>query len=323
MPRKPDVDPSALAALVRRAFGASRPVSCQRTPDGVSTQVYRLVRGSETFYLRVAEEADDNLETDAELHRRLHALGVRVPLVVFVEPFDAAIGRSVLITTEVAGGPLAESACSDEVARAVVDEAGEDLAVVNRVIVDGFGWVRRRGTRWPLQAEHPSYPPFLTSSLPAPWPGPLGSLFTGSVLDAIEGMLKLERARPPARGQLAHGDFDTTAIFCSGGRYSGVIDFGEIRGAEPMFDLGHFQLHDQEHLPSRLLPALLGGHRRVAALPSDHERSICRSAVLLGLRQLCRWLGPPRGYPLDHPAVAHRAARIRQLTRSYLRDGLS
>ncbi|HEY7200645.1 MAG TPA: aminoglycoside phosphotransferase family protein [Candidatus Dormibacteraeota bacterium] len=299
---------------MRRAFGASAPVSCQRTPDGVSTQVYRLVRRSETFYLRVAEEADDNLETDAELHRRLHALGVRVPRVVFVEPFDAALGRSVLITTEVAGASLAETACPAAVARAVVEEAGEDLAVVNGVAVDGFGWVRRRGSGWPVQAEHAGYPAFLTSDLPADWPGPLDSLFSSPVLDAIEAMLDHERARPPAMGRLAHGDLDTTAIFCSGGRYSGLIDFGEIRGAEPMFDLGHFELHDRERAPGGLLPALLRGYRRVTALPPDHRRSIRRSAVLLGLRQLCRWLGPPRGHRLDHPAVARRAARIRQLT---------
>lgn len=107
MTRKPDVDSVALAALVRRAFGTSLPVHVERTPNGVSTQVCRLVRGPEMFYLRIAEEADENLETEAELHRQLLALGVRVPTVMFVEPFDAAIGRSVAITSEVTGVSLA------------------------------------------------------------------------------------------------------------------------------------------------------------------------------------------------------------------------
>ena len=310
MARKPDVDSVALAALVRRAFGTSLPVHCERTPDGVSSQVYRLVRGSETFYLRVAEEADENLETDAELHRRLLALGVRIPRVVFVEPFDAAIGRSVAITTEVPGVSLAAAAgYPPEVALTVATEAGEDLAVINRVTVDGFGWVRRSGPGWPLRAEHASYLSFLTSYLPADWPGPLGSLLPGDVLAAVEAMLDSERARPPAEARLAHGDFDTTAIFCAKGRYTGMIDFGEIRGTEPAFDLGHFHLHDQEQVPDRLLPALLDGYGRVAELPD--ERSIRRSAVLLGLRQLCHWL--TRAYGLDHSVVVQRAARIRDV----------
>lgn len=309
MARKPDVDSVALAALVRRAFGTSLPVHCERTADGVSTQVYRLVRGRETFYLRVAEEADENLETDAELHQQLLALGVRVPRVVFVEPFDATIGRSVAITSEVPGVSLAAAEYGPEVALAVVAEAGEDLAVINRVTVEGFGWVRRRGWGWPLRAEHASYLTYLTAFLPADWPGPLGTLLSGRVLASIEAMVDHERMRPPAEARLAHGDFDTTAIFCADGRYTGVIDFGEIRGAEPAFDLGHFHLHDQERMASRLLPALLDGYGRVE--PPPDGRSIRRSAVVLGLRQLCRWLS--RGYGLDHSAVVQRAARIREV----------
>lgn len=300
--RKPDLAAGALDALLRKAFDA--PVTYRRTPQGVSTQVYQLHSGSETFYLRVAEEADENLETDAELHQRLRDLGVKVAAVVYVEAFNADIGRSIMITTEVRGTALADTA-----ARSVLAEAGADLAVLNQVPVDGFGFVRRRGRRWPLQAEHATYPPYLTSYLPRPWPGPLAALFATPVLDAIEGMLEHERDRPPARAVLAHGDFDTTHIFHTGDGYTGLIDFGEIRGTEPLFDLGHFHLYDRD----ARLPALLDGYQRVQPLPADHGRAIQRSAVLLALRQLCRWLGPPNGRPLDHPAVTNRARRIHEL----------
>ena len=203
------MDSDALAVLVRRAFGTSLPVHCERTPDGVSSQVYRLVRGSETFYLRVAEEADENLETDAELHRRLLALGVRVPRMVFVEPYDAAIGRSVAITSEVPGVPLAAAGCPPEVALAVAAEAGEDLAVINHVTVDGFGWVRRSGQGWPLRAEHTSYLPFLTSYLPVGWPGPLGSLLPGDILTEVEA-----RSAAPSRRSIWATSIFTTRSRC-------------------------------------------------------------------------------------------------------------
>jgi Ser/Thr protein kinase RdoA (MazF antagonist) len=122
-----------------------------------------------------------------------------------------------------------------------------------------------------------------------------------------------ERINRRTTAVLAHGDFDLTPIFCAAGRYTGLIDFGEIRGAEPLFDLGHFHLHDQESSPAVLLPALLRGYQRVQALPAGHQEDIRRSAIRLGLRQLCRWLGPPRHYPLDNPAVTHRARRIDEL----------
>jgi Ser/Thr protein kinase RdoA (MazF antagonist) len=308
--RKPDVDAAATAALLRRVFGCTP--SFARAPDGVSTRVYRVFHGTDTFYLRVAEERGEDLRTEAELHDRLRGLGVRVADVVHVEPLDAGIGRSVLITTEVPGTSLAD--VSDPgVAATVAEDAGCDLALLNAVPVDGYGFVRRHGPGWPLRAEHSRHSTFVTSHLPRRWPGPLASLFDGRDLEAVEGLLERERARPPARAALAHGDFDVTPIFCADGRYTGLIDFGEIRGTEPLFDLGHFLLHDRETLPVALLPAVLRGYQQVRPLPADHAETIRRSAVLLGLRQLSRWLGPPRGLGLGHPAVVDRARRISEL----------
>ena len=119
-----------------------------------------------------------------------------------------------------------------------------------------------------------------------------------------------------AQPALAHGDFDVTPIFCAGGRYTGLIDFGEIRGTEPLFDLGHFLLHDRESVPVDLLPAVLRGYRGVRPLPTDHMDSIRRSAVLSGLRQLNRWLGPPRHLAATHSAVAHRRRRLEELIKA-------
>jgi Ser/Thr protein kinase RdoA (MazF antagonist) len=310
--RKPDVAAVAIDTLLHRVFGGSVPMTYQRTPEGVSAQVYQILRGSQTFYLRVAEETGENLETDAELLQRLRDAGVKVAQVIYVEPFYTNIGRSVMITTEVPGLCLA-GIPEPELATSIVEEAGSDLAALNQMPVDGFGWVRRRGRQWPLQAEHATYPPFGTSYLPQRWPGPLTSLFPIQVLDTIEALIDHQRRQAPAHAVLAHGDFDVSAIFCAEGRYTGLIDFGEIRGTEPLFDVAHFHLHDQEVIPIALLHALLVGYQRVQPLPADHEQSIRRSAILLGLRQLCRWLGPPRHYPLDHSAVTYRAQRINQL----------
>jgi aminoglycoside phosphotransferase (APT) family kinase protein len=310
--RKADIDKAATDTLLHRVFGSFAPVTYQRTPEGVSTQVYRIRRGSEVYYLRIAEEADENLEAEAELHRRLRSLGVKVADIVHVEPFNADIGRSTMITTEIPGVSAAEVS-EPAIAAAIVEQAGADLAMINRIPVDGFGFVRRRDRRWPLQAEFPQYESFLASFLPRPWPGPLAFLFDHADLTVIEDLIEHERTRLLTSAVLSHGDFDLTPIFCAGDRYTGLIDFGEIRGTEALFDLGHFHLHDQETNPAILLPALLRGYQRVQTLPTGHQEDIRRSAILLGLRQLCRWLGPPRHYSLDNPTVTHRARRITDL----------
>jgi hypothetical protein len=53
--------------------------------------------------------------------------------------------------------------------------------------------------------------------------------------------------------------------------------------------------------------------RRIQPLPQGYAESIRGSAVLLGLRQLCRWLAPERGLGLDHPVIVARAKRITQI----------
>jgi len=308
--RRPDVDQQALHATLRPVLGVELTVA--RTPAGVAAQVYRVHAAGRVVYVRIAEGADEDLSVDAALLEHLRTLGLRVPQVIHVEPFDQALGRSVLITGEIAGEPLA--GCRDQrAARWVARAAGRELAVLNSVDVQGFGWVQRQPPTWPLRATSRTYAEFVTSYLPNPWPGPFGTRFTVAELERLWALVDRERHRDLADATLAHGDFDSTAIFQVDGDYSGLIDFGEIRGTEPLFDLGHFHLWEHQRTPPPVWDELLAGYGEVAALPAGYQELVARSATLLGLRQLARWLGPPRNLGFGHPAVTGRVARLRQL----------
>jgi Ser/Thr protein kinase RdoA (MazF antagonist) len=310
MERRPDVDQQALHAILRPVLGPELTVA--RTPTGLAAQVYRVQASGRVVYARIAEGQDEDLSVDAALLEHLRGLGLRVPPVVHVEPFDQALGRSVLIAGEVAGEPLA--ACRDQrAARRIAHAAGRELAVLNSVAVQGFGWVRRLPPAWPLRAGLGTYAEFVTSYLPDPWPGPLGGLFTVAELERLWALVDRERRRHLAGATLAHGDFDTTAIFQVDGDYSGLIDLGEVRGTEPLFDLGHFHLWEHQRSPLPLWEELVDGYGEVAALPAGYQALVGRSATLLGLRQLARWLGPPRHLGPGHPAVTGRMTRLRQL----------
>ncbi len=319
MQRLPDVDAQAIEAVLRRAFGDATSPSFSRTLEGVSAQVYRVQRGDEVFYLRIAEEAGQDLRVDAELWAELRRRGVSVPEAVFVDALDAGLGRSVLLMTEIPGAPLASHLRADHAAE-VARAAGRDLARLNQVPVEGFGWVERDRPHVagaPLRARRPDYADFVVAYLPAPWPGWLDRRFAADEIAAIEASLAVERATARPLGRLAHGDFDAEQIFCRDGRYTGMIDLGEIRGAEPLFDLGHFFLWhgDDPDGAGRLLAPLCAGYHEVAPLPADHEVALRRSALLLGLRQLCLWIDGRRQLPLDHPAVVRRLRRLREIVR--------
>jgi Ser/Thr protein kinase RdoA (MazF antagonist) len=296
--------------MLRPVLGPELTVA--RTPAGLAAQVYRVQASGRVVYARIAEDQDEDLSVDAALLEHLRALGARVPQVVHAEPFDQALGRSVLITGEVAGEPLAS--CRDQHAqRRIAHAAGRDLAVLNSVAVQGFGWVQRQPPPWPLRAGLKTYAEFVTSDLPDPWPGPLARLFTVAELERLWALVDRESHRRLTGATLAHGDFDTTAIFQVDGDYSGLIDFGEVRGTEPLFDLGHFHLWEHQRSPLPLWEELLAGYGEVAPLPAGHQELVGRSATLLGLRQLARWLGPPRNLGPGHPAVTGRVTCLRQL----------
>jgi aminoglycoside phosphotransferase (APT) family kinase protein len=286
--RKADLDPRALRAFVDLLFGSAA-CTIERTAEGTSTQVYRLRRGAEVFYLRAAEEHAASLAPEALVHDMLHTRGVRVPAVVHFEPFDQGLQRSLLVTTVIRGDSLLARPV-DATTAAILRAAGRDLAAINGVSVEGFGWVRRDpGTATTLRAEHPTNRAFLLEQLDHDLDLLSEHAFSEREIDTIRGVIAGEDRRLDAdQAYLAHGDLDLTHIYQSDGHYSGIIDFGEIRGAAPLYDLGHFRLHDGEHIPQSLLSHLLDGYGEVTPLPPDHDRALRFISLLIGIRALAR-----------------------------------
>ena len=297
--RKPDVDNAALRRLLARIFTHSADLQWERTPDGVSTQVYRIFHGRETFYLRVAEDEAASLAPEAALHTELLARGVSVPEVTHFERFDEGLRRSVLVTSEIAGAPMVRHGDGGSVLDIDVPDpdalpgiyraAGRDLARLNKVPVDGFGWVIRDGVA-SLRGECASY---------AEWAAPYDPAelrlfgFSARHIDQAAELLSRQVAAGPAgrAALLAHGDFDLTHVFHRHGRYTGIIDFGEIRGSEGWFDLAMFGLM---RLPEAEGPSLAAvryleeGYAEISPLPADYRLRLLRTAVLIVANRLIR-----------------------------------
>lgn len=287
--RRDDPDPALVRAAVDRIFPRTAPNRVERVSEGVSTFVYRVWRGGETFYLRVLPEEGASFAPEARVHALLLARGVRVPEVDYFEHCDEWLGRSVMVTTEIRGCHVGRRAPDEEMQR-VIAEAGRQLALINGVPVTGFGWLRRDQREvLDLEAEHGTNRAFLTEHLGAD----LMLLEERAVLrreiDAIREIIERHDAWLDGdEGWLAHGDFDATHIFQDRGRYSGIIDFGEVRGTDRWYDLGHFRMHDGETLPVPVLDWLLDGYGEMAALPPDAVKRICFAGLLIAIRALAR-----------------------------------
>ncbi|CAN5494520.1 hypothetical protein BH23CHL2_BH23CHL2_14230 [soil metagenome] len=280
--------------------------------DGVSTVVYRAERGSERFYLRVLPEVGATFAPEVRAHQFARALGCAVPEVLAYEACDPGLGRSLMLTSEIPGHPLSDDVAPAD-AEAIVRAAGRDLARINSIPVDGLGWVDRSSEDIPesITAEHHDRAGILAAEY-----RPVIEQLSGGAVPRIEperlshGLSgALEAVRPGSGPVLVHGDFDTTHIFVHDGRYSGIIDFGEIRGMPRCYDLGHHLMHDRERLPYSTISWLIEGYAEIKPLPDDHPRQISAWSGLIAARALCRGL-------LRNPESPIVATARRSLTRS-------
>jgi Phosphotransferase enzyme family len=134
--------------------------------EGVSTFVYRILCGDETFYLRVLPEEGASFAPEVAAHTLLRQRQVNVPEVIYFEQRNELLQRSIMMTTAIEGRPLRLSpALSAGVREAIVAEAGQDLAWINSVPVEGFGWVQRDSSETrQLQAQWPTSRAFTLES---------------------------------------------------------------------------------------------------------------------------------------------------------------
>lgn len=308
-PRQPDFDPTAVGELATRLLGFG--TMAARVQEGVSTPVYRLVRGEETFYLRASETPEASMAPEVAVHAVLGAAGVALPEVVTYDPFAPEIGRSIMVVRQVPGKPLSNAAERRQ-AEAVATEAGRQLATINQVVVDGFGWITRGPVPvWPLQGELASQRHFVLSDLDE-----RGEVLAGLTVgerDGVEAAIDGELDHTVHQGKLAHGDLDPTHIFHIASHLTGIIDLGEIRGTSWYYDLAHFYLRDGELLGFGLFGHLVHGYEEVTPLPGDVQALLRGAAILITVRELCRWHRRFGGQALASRLGRRRLWKLRQV----------
>ncbi len=276
--------PAAIHRLVGQVF-PDEVEGIERVREGVSTEVYRIRRRDAVFYLRILPEQDASFAPEAVVHGMLRGRCLHVPEIVCFEHCHPELGRSAMITTEIAGEAVGYGTPPPGM-RAVLIDAGRELAAINGVGVEGFGWIRRDGDEPDtLRAEYATYSDWLHRELDAA----VATLARSRILhrrdveaihEVMEEATSLFDGKP---AYLAHGDFDVTHIYHQHGVYSGIIDFGEIRGTNRLYDLGHFSIENGDSLAD-----LLAGYADMAPLPPDALRRIRISGLLIATRRLSR-----------------------------------
>jgi len=273
-----------------------------RAENGVSTEVYRMEKDSKILYLRVGPEGS-SLWPEAEAHRICRENGVLVPEVVGFEEMNPSLKRSIMITTEIMGKPINEEVVSTETIR----EAGRNLALINGIQVNGIGWINDDPGIHELKARGFDYNDFILDDMDEKMAKLIGfGLFDKNLAERTVKYVQ-ERAgillQYREQGNLAHGDFDLNHIFSHDGKFSGIIDLGDIRSTSPFHDLAHFYTYARRHYSD-----LISGYQETSPLGIDDEENIKTEAVVQTISKLC-WVGENRINKLTQKRADYKMIR--------------
>jgi aminoglycoside phosphotransferase (APT) family kinase protein len=282
--------------VVRQEIGAllyrwlpGKDLAVVRASSGGSTEVYRVAFDQDIAWLRLAEVPGEDRSVEYVMHDQLRAMGARVPEILMFEVAPRELDRSAALTSTIPGIPLSE--CRDpEIAANVAFAAGEDLARINAIEVAGYGWIDRLQPAHPgIVAEHQT-----RAAWAAEYARAAEKIISRSILPTghVETLLRVmydwcEHDPGSLPSHLAHGDFDATHIYFDQetGQYTGIIDFGEGRGAEIEYDLGHALLHDGElDRPAIYEPLAMGWTG--GCVDTELAHRIRTQAIAIGTRQL-------------------------------------
>ena len=272
-----------IKAVADNALGTStRP---QQVSDGVSSDIYRIMVGGQVAYLKLSGTEQASLYPEYLVYQSLSEIGVRAPRVLYYAEEDRTLGRSVLILSCIDGSPIRgypASALRDK----ALEEAGCDLAQINQQRVNQYGWINfARGINT-LEGDCRSLEEFVL----------------GGTLDGLNYLYALTLITTETRDQclqllaqadhflmsdyphLLHGDFGSRHLFSDGSRYTGMIDFGNIRGGSLFQDLAHLRAFDRQ-----FFAPVLRGYRSHTNLPVDAERIIAFESMTLVLGKV-NWI---------------------------------
>jgi len=257
-------------------------IKVERIPKGSSTYVYRINTNKDSYYMRFLPEKA-SFATEVYAHNALLAAGVNVPQILGFEHKNELTGLSVMLMKELPGTSLEDNWPSHNL-KEIMQEAGRQLATIHSIPVEGFGWVDKTSydiLKGEKQSFDEYFSEYLASDLHA-----LGqySFSNEKRIIIYDLMSKARQILNVKSAVLVHGDFDISHIFHSQGSYSGILDFGEIRGNNRLYDLATFVGFYQDRT---VYSYLVEGYREIACL-SDED---LYATELFALFIILRFLG--------------------------------
>jgi aminoglycoside phosphotransferase (APT) family kinase protein len=253
--------------------------------EGFSTNIFKIV-GEKIYYLRVPGSPKENLTPEYLIHKKLSKNKVKVPQIVYYENFCNELdGHSLMITSSIHGQSLLDTRYNKK----IIYEAGIELAKINSFKFKGFGAIskfKRNTTK--VSGLWKTHEGFLLRDFKEKLEKIYDAkIVTNSQINLIESFLENNKKLINIdSGNLAHGDFNLVHIFQSNNKYTGIIDFGDAKISNQLYDLAYFKICNRD-----LFEMLFDGYKSQIKLPNNHKEILKMMTIIVGVRIISSDLG--------------------------------
>jgi len=214
--------------LAGRLLGAGVEDAAE-VPAFAGNQVFRVRGGGLDAFLKLADGPD--LRRELAVLEVVGPLGVPVPVIEGADPAGAIAGVACVLLRRVRG----KAAGCDTPEFTL---AGQALRRVHGVPLDGFGPLVARPDG--LRGEDQSWADAIARRAGGVGPVAESGLVDAGLLDQATAAISDRRdlLADAGGGHLLHGDFNPRHVYARGGRVTGIIDWGDATGGDPVYDLG-------------------------------------------------------------------------------------
>ncbi len=212
--------------------------------EGVSSLVYKILADGEVYYFRIRSTKYEDIEPESYLYKVLSKHGVKVPKIIYSCNDFELFGAPFMIVSAIKGYPLYKESHST-VINNVLKESSRYLFDINQFPTKGFGVIKSLD-KTALIGSFKTYSEFVLDKIESKL-----STFEKNNLVSLKKVKKLNKwieneqfYNDYTSAHLAHGDFALSHIYVHKGRFSGFIDFSDIRASNTFHDLAHFYLYE-------------------------------------------------------------------------------
>ncbi len=270
---------------IKKATG-SIPVSKTKLILGEVNEVYDvLTQDGQKVIVRISRSKHPRFEAEKKAINLARVAGVPAPQIIMLDKYETP--EEVLtfcIEKKLPGETLSKLKTlpseNPELFQNLICEAGKILSRIHSATAPVFGGLDKEGT----EEEFKSWPEFILALEKKREKITQAATRTGIEMSDIDEAFKILTASKDlyegVKPQLLHGDFSTKHLLVEGNHITGVIDFENCKGGDPVYDFAWFDYFYGHHIP---LDWLKKGYQNKQVLEDRFKDKLFTYKIYLGL----------------------------------------